>query len=81
MLAPSLGLLASLLGAALVTAQGLDSVVSVDFYSGVLYNPPNAWRSEFSSACGTVDFFTTTVNASATLNFEGAFPDFRHHHG
>lgn len=69
-----LPLLASL---ATVFAQAESEVVVVDFYTGVHYNPPDAWHSGSNSACSTVDHYTTEVNATATISFVGEFPAVR----
>ena len=64
----ALALLSALAGAAAENA-----VQSIDFYTEVLYNPPEAWSAVASDgSCGTTDHFTSTVNASATINFVGA---------
>ena len=58
----ALALLSALAGAAAENA-----VQSIDFYTEVLYNPPEAWSAVASDgSCGTTDHFTSTVNASAT---------------
>ena len=44
---------------------------SVDFYTDVLYDPPVAWQSLINNNCGGTDTSTSTVNASATINFVG----------
>ena len=56
---------------AAVSAQEWSRVVVTDFYTDVLYNPPEAWHSGSNTACATVDHYTSTVNASATVNFVG----------
>ncbi|KIP02546.1 hypothetical protein PHLGIDRAFT_16479 [Phlebiopsis gigantea 11061_1 CR5-6] len=65
----ALPLLASLV--AMVAAQETSELVVVDFYTDVLYSPPEAWHTGTNAACQTVDHFTAEVNASATINFVG----------
>lgn len=57
--------------AARAAAQQTDVAVSVDFYTDVMYSPPDAWHSELNSACNTVDHYAATENASATIQFVG----------
>ncbi|GJE92872.1 SKG6 domain-containing protein [Phanerochaete sordida] len=65
--------LLSLLSAHLLTGAAAQSAeaVSIDFYTDVLYSPPEAWSSGINSACGGVDHWTTTINASAKITFVG----------
>lgn len=63
----------SLLSAHLLTGAVAQSAeaVSIDFYTDVLYSPPEAWNSVINSACGGIDHWTTTINASAKITFVG----------
>ena len=49
----------------------------LDFYTDVLYSPPEAWHTGTNEACQTDDHFTAEVNASATINFVGECPSRR----
>ena len=71
----ALSFLATLAGMAV--AQGTSELVVVDFYTGVHYDPPEAWHTGTNEACQTVDHFTAEVNASATINFVGECAVFR----
>lgn len=64
--------LLSLLSAHLLTSVAAQSSepISIDFYTDVLYNPPDAWTSGINSNCG-MDHWTAEVNASARINFVG----------
>ena len=53
-----------------VAAQD-SQAVAIDFYTDVLYSPPEAWHTAIDSSCGTVDHYTSQINASATISFVG----------
>lgn len=52
--------------------KGEDTVIVVDFFTDVRYDPPDAWFSQLNNPCETVDHYTAQINASASLTFTGA---------
>ncbi|KAI0688004.1 hypothetical protein BC835DRAFT_339923 [Cytidiella melzeri] len=57
----------SLLG----VGYALDTAVSVDFDTDVVFAPADAWHEEYNTACASDDHYTSVINATASLTFTG----------
>lgn len=57
-------------------AEAEDTAISVDFYTDVRYDPPDAWFTDTSDACSTVGHYTAQVNATVSVTFQGEHLDY-----